>query len=182
MSNFYLGDYAGARYDYNRARSQEKTANNIVTGLGLGATGVLAYSANTLAKANPKKAVKVYQGVDKYVDIGLEKGYEYSNKFVKFISKNKYGKKIVDKLSGWFMKGAKKVGKTESGKKFITKALEKFEKFSNLSSAKRGKYMLLTAGIAALASTAIHLIRQHDRNDGAIDQKYNDIDKLSRVL
>ena len=80
------------------------------------------------------------------------------------------------------MKGAKKVGKTETGKNFITKALDKFVKFCELPEAKRGKYILLTAGVAALAGTAIHIIRNHDRKDGAIEQKYKDINTFSKIL
>ena len=42
--------------------------------------------------------------------------------------------------------------------------------------------MLVAAGLAAVVGGAIHIIRQHDRNDGAIDQKYNDINALSKII
>ena len=45
-----------------------------------------------------------------------------------------------------------------------------------------GYDILLTAGVAALAGTAIHIIRNHDRKDGAIEQKYKDINTFSKIL
>lgn len=182
MSNLLINGYANARYDYNKAKNTEKRINNFAATMGLGATGVIAYSANSIAKSNPKTMVKLYKGADKYVGKGLEKTFEYGGKVLNKINATETGKKITDKISGLFMKGAKKIAKTKTGKNLITKGLEKIEKFCNLSSAKRGKYMLVAAGITAAVGTAIHIIRQHDRNDGAIDQKYKDIEQISKIL
>ena len=182
MSNVNFGSYVGARYDYNRAKNKEKFVNNFGAAVALTGTGVAAYSINTIAKANPKRMIKVYKAADKYVTKGLDLTMTYGGKALEKINSTKIGKKVTTKLGEWFMKGAKKIGKTETGKKLVTKAMDAIEKFASSSSAKRGKYMLVAAGLAAVAGAAIHIIRQHDRNDGAIDQKYSDIKTITQII
>ena len=182
MSNLFIDGYMGARYDFNKAKNNEKFANDFGAAMAVAGTGITAYGVNTMARYNPKTAVKIYKGTDKYAAIGLEKTSKYGKQFLDFINKNKYVKIATDKIGEWFMDGAKRIGKTKTGKNIITKLLEKIEKFCTSSSAKRGKYMLIGAGIAAIAGTLIHIVRQHDRNDGAIDQKYKDINTLSAIL
>ena len=182
MSSVNFGSYVGARYDYNKAKSQEKFANNFGTAVALAGTGGAAYAVNTVAKANPKKMVKLYKAADKYVTKGLDFAMTYGGKALEKINSTKIGNKITTKLGEWITKAGKKIGKTEKGKKVITKVIDAVEKFASSSSAKRGKYMLVAAGLAAVVGGAIHIIRQHDRNDGAIDQKYNDINALSKII
>jgi hypothetical protein len=181
MANLFI-DESYASYSYNSAKNREKLANNVSAVAGLAGVGAIGYGINSLAKSKPIAAGRIYVKADEFVGKGGEVAYKYGKKVIDFINKNKYAKKITDKISDLFMKGAKKVAKTDTGKNILTKSIDKLAKFCDLSSIKRGKYMLLTAGATLLAGTAIHIIRQHDKNDGKIDQKYNDINRLSQIL
>lgn len=177
-----VNGYANARYDYNRARSSEKFANNLGATMAVAATGLSAYGVHAMAKYNPKTTVKIYKATDKYFATGMDNILKYGKKCLDYINKNESVKKVTGKFGEWFKNGFKKIGKTKTGKNIINKVLDKFEKFCTSSSAKRGKYLLVGAGIAAVAGTLIHIVRQHDRNEGAIDQKYKDVNALSAIL
>lgn len=178
MSNLFIGDYAGARYDYNRAKNVEKTCNNLSTVAGLTIAGASAYGVKKLVDVNPKTAKKVYLATDEYVRKGATRAAEYGNKALEWANKNTKVKSLTDKLSGWIGKAVDKFTKSDIGKNIV----KKFNKFMKKSPANRGKYMLLAAGVTALAATVINIVRNHDRKDGAIEQKYNDISTLSRII
>ena len=178
MSNLFVSDYVGARYDYNSAKNTENRINNISTAAGIAVTGALGYGVTHYITKDPAKARKIYQSTNKYANKGYDKALKYGKKALDYVNKNETVKKTTGKISEWLKKGLDAFSKTDIGKVVANK----LDKFSKLSGAKRGKYMLLAVGVAVLGGAIVNMIRQHDRNDGAINQKYKDISTLSRVL
>ena len=178
MSNLFIDGYSGAYYDYNKAKNTEKFTNDTLTTAGVAATGAAAYGVSNFITRDPMKARRIYQATDKYVKQGYNKAADYGKKALDYVNKNETVKKATGKISKWLKKGFDVIADTNFGKNVA----KRFNKFTKLSGAKRGKYMLIAAGVALAGGIIVSLIRNHDRNDGAIDQKYRDINTLSAIL
>ncbi len=168
----------GARYDFKKAEKKEKFFNDLSTNVGVGSTVAAGYGAHALLKNNPKKAIQLYQATDKYLFMGLEKASTFMGKVINKIKGTKVGKKVADKTYN----GLRKAVKNDTVKRSLKKIMNSLEKVVNMSSAKRGKYALLGAGIALATGLVVKMIRNHDKKEGAIEQKYQDMNTLSTIL
>lgn len=172
-----LTGLTGIYYNSN-AEKREKMRNNISTAAGTGAVLATGYGVRKFLQSNPEKAVKLYEAADKYIGAGLEKTFEGFSWVSNQLKKTKIGKKAVDSL----YKGIQKVAKTNTGKKVVKKILSFMDKADKMGAAKRGKYALVAAGLTLAAGLIISMVRNHDKKEGAIEQKYKDINAFASIV
>lgn len=166
-----------------KTKSGEKFQNNMSTLAGLGVLGATPYLVKKGVNALPKEfttkvVTRTGAGIEKAINYTTTKAPQIATK----LKSSKIGTKILDYAG----KAVAKVGNLIKGNatlsKIVNKGAQALEKFVKLPTASKGKYALIAAGIAILAQAAIHIIRNHDRKSGAIDQKYSDLRKEYEVM
>ena len=198
MSNLFVNGMVGARYDYNRVKNAEKCANNLTTAAGAAIlTGVPAAVVYT-AKKKPELAAKVMTRTGKAIEKSAAYVAEKAPKLATKAANTKAGKYVIDKGTILFNKakgtkaGAKifekignafnKIKSWNVTKTIANKVGEYATKFAKAPAATKGKYALIAAGAGLVLYGLGKLVANHYRKDGAIDQKYNDIEKFSQLL
>ena len=180
----------GAIYDYNRARKNEHAANKFSTTLGLGALASTAYLVKEVSKTKPSLARRAEYYTGKYI--------EKTAQYCKDALKSTTGKKITNcitsvnnklKSSALAQKIAKTareiVNKLSSNKtvsNVISKVSKKLQNFPNMSKLSKGRIVLKTAGVALLAYAGFKTITNYYKKEGAIDQKYKDMEVMNKLL
>ncbi len=183
------GTIAGATIK-PKTRNGEHSVNKFSTAVGLGALAATPYLVKQAVKANPELATKVATKVG----AGIEKATEYAakaansdtaRKAINYISaafhkvkSTKIGSKVVDAVT----KFAKKVASNKTVQNVATKASAALKKFAMESPAGKGKIALIATGFALLAYAGYKTITNFYKKEGAIDQKYKDMEIMDKVL
>lgn len=185
------GTIAGAAISKPKTQSGEHTANKFSTAMGLGTLAAAPYLVKNLVKNNPRSTLKIAHKTG----VAIEKGIEYAAKYGKkaldsdFVQKNcrglyvkfkntKIGQKVIDAVN----KGIYKVSSNKTVQKVATKATEALKTFAKSSATKKGLIGLAVAGGALLAYAGIKTITNFFKKEGAIDQKYKDIEVMNNYL
>ena len=173
------GTIAGAAIGKPKTQSGEHAANKFSTAVSLGALATTPYLVKQAVKANPRTYVKVankaghaIEKVIKYVKEPLGKAItnfgKYTRKAISEIKNEKLKNKLFDKFE--------KFGKYEP------KVSKKVEEFLKSSTTKKGAIGLAAAGVALLAYAGIKTITNYYKKEGAIDQKYKDMEVMDNML
>lgn len=184
------GTIAGATIK-PKTRNGEHSVNKFSTAVGLGALAATPYLVKQAVKANPKTAVKIAHATGNAIEKGIKYAAKYGNKALDsdFVQKNcrglyvkfkntKIGQKVIDAVN----KGIYKVSSNKTVQKVATKAAEALKKFASSSTAKKGAIGLVAAGVALLAYAGFKTITNYYKKEGAIDQKYKDMEIMDKVL
>ncbi len=184
------GTVAAATAIRPKTQNGEHAANKISTAVGLGSLAAAPYLVKQAAKANPKLASKAI----KYTGAGIEKAAEYvkktaqsetGKKAASFLSKvfdkvktSKIGSKVINAVKS----GISKIASNKTVKNIATKVADAAKKFMSAPTATKGKYALIAAGIGLLAYAGYKTITGFFKKEGAIDQKYKDMEVMNEVL
>lgn len=184
------GTIAGATIK-PKTRNGEHSVNKFSTAVGLGALAVTPYLVKQAVKANPKTAVKIAHATGNAIEKGIKYAAKYGKKALDsdFVQKNcrglyvkfkntKIGQKVIDAVN----KGIYKVSSNKAVQKVATKAAEALKKFASSSTAKKGAIGLAATGVALLAYAGIKTITNYYKKEGAIDQKYKDMEVMDNML
>ena len=174
------GTIAGAAIGKPKTQSGEHAANKFSTAVSLGALATTPYLVKQAVKANPRTYVKVankaghaIEKVIKYVKEPLGKAITnfgiYTRKAISKIKNEKLKNKLFDKFENFGMKYEPKVSK-------------KVEEFLKSSTTKKGAIGLAAAGVALLAYAGFKTITNYYKKEGAIDQKYKDMEVMDKIL
>lgn len=174
------GTIAGATVAKPKTQKGEHAANKFSTAVSLGALATTPYLVKQAVKANPRTYVKVankaghaIEKVIKYVKEPLGKAItnfgKYIRKAISEIKNEKLKNKLFDKFEKFGMKYEPKVSK-------------KVEEFLKSSTTKKGAIGLAAAGVALLAYGGFKIITNFYKKEGAIDQKYKDMEVMDKIL
>lgn len=185
------GTVAGAAIGRPKTQSGEHAANKFSTAIGLGALATTPYLAKSIVSKNPRTTVKVANQAGKAIEKGIEYAAKYGKKALDsdFVQKNcrglyvkfkntKIGQKVIDAVN----KGIYKVSSNKTVQKIATKAAEALEKFVKSPTTKKGKIGLIVGGAALLAYAGFKTITNYYKKEGAIDQKYKDMNVMNNLL
>ena len=188
------GTVAAATAIRPKTQNGEHAANKISTAVGLGTLAATPYLVKQAVKANPALANKAIQ----YTGAGIEKAAEYVAKYGKKAAQSATGKKAVGFLSKVFDKvkstkiGSKVINTIKSGiskiasnstvKNIATKVADAAKNFMKAPTATKGKYALIAAGVGLLAYAGYKTITGFFKKEGAIDQKYKDMEVMDKML
>lgn len=177
------GTIAAAAVARPKTQKGEHNLNKFSTAIGLGSLAATPYLVKQAVKANPALATKVATKVGS----GIEKAAEYATKYgqkavnsaaFNKVKSTKIGSKVIDAVT----KVAKKVTSNKTVQKVDTKTAEALKKFASSSAKQKGVYALAAAGVALLAYAGIKTITNFYKKEGAIDQKYKDMEIMDKVL
>ena len=191
------GTVAAATAIRPKTQNGEHAANKISTAVGLGTLAAAPYLVKQAVKANPKTAVKIAHATGNAIEKGAEYAVKYGKKSLEFIKKtagtekgskvvsfvqklkkSKLGSKIMDKIYSV----TQTISKNATVQKVSTKVAEALKKFAKSSTTKKGVIGLAAAGVALLAYAGIKTITNYYKKEGAIDQKYKDMEVMNEVL
>jgi len=185
------GTVAGAAIGKPKTQSGEHAANKLSTGVTLGALAATPYLVKSIVTKNPRSTVKIANQAGKTIEKGIEYAAKYGKKALDsdFVQKNcrglyvkfkntKIGQKIIDAVN----KGIYKVSSNKTVQKVVTKATEALKTFAKSSATKKGLIGLAVAGGALLAYAGIKTITNFFKKEGAIDQKYKDMEVMNNYL
>ncbi len=174
-----------------KTQSGEHAANKFSTVAGLGTLAVTPYLVKSIVTKNPRSTVKIANQAGKTIEKGIEYAAKYGKKALNsdFVQKNcrglyvkfkntKIGQKIIDAVN----KGIYKISSNKTVQKVVTKATEALKTFAKSSTAKKGAIGLVAAGVALLAYAGIKTITNYYKKEGAIDQKYKDMEVMDNML
>ena len=174
-----------------KTQSGEHAANKFSTVAGLGTLAATPYLVKSIVTKNPRSTVKIANQAGKTIEKGIEYAAKYGKKALNsdFVQKNcrglyvkfkntKIGQKIIDAVN----KGIYKISSNKTVQKVVTKATEALKTFAKSSTAKKGAIGLVAAGVALLAYAGIKTITNYYKKEGAIDQKYKDMEVMDNML
>jgi len=184
----------GAIYNYDSARKNEHTKNKCTTAAGLGTLAASSLTLQYLSNKNPEYLKNIQNKTGKYVEnaqnyvktkyfqvVDSEKGRkiieQIKQKYSEF-KKTDLGSKITEKINSI----AEKIKSDKSIKKIIKEIDSKWHKFTKGRKFTKGKYALVTAGIGIVSYVAHKLISNYYKKEGAIDQKYKDMEVMNKIL
>ena len=184
----------GAIYDYNRARSNEHAVNKFSTALGLSTLAAGSLILQHTANENPKYIRKFEYKTGKYIEkvqnyihskynklVNSENGKkiieQVRNKYSGFV-KSDFGSKITEKINSV----AEKFKSEKNIQKITNEISKKWHKFTNGCKVTKGKYALVAAGIGLVSYLAHKIISNYFKKEGAIDQKYKDMNVMNNIL
>ena len=163
-----------------KTQSGEHAANKFSTAVSLGALATTPYLVKQAVKANPRTYVKVankaghaIEKVIKYVKEPLGKAITNFGKYIRKAISDIKNEKLKNKLFDKFEK---------FGMKYEPKVSKKVEEFLKSSTTKKGAIGLAAAGVALLAYAGLKTITNYYKKEGAIDQKYKDINVMNNIL
>ena len=181
-----------------KTQNGEHLQNKFTTVAGLGALAAAPYGVKYLIKNNPETAAKVFEKTGSFIEKAAKYTADKAPKLYEKIAKSKAGQKAAEyikkgKTSSFGQKLTKYVAETFSKVKTYvaknktisnaaTKIANAAEKFVKAPTAAKGKYALLAAGVGLLAYTAFKGITNYYKKEGAIDQKYKDIEIMSKLV
>ena len=184
-----------------KTQSGEHAANKFSTVAGLGTLAVTPYLVKQAAKANPKAAEKIAHATGNAIEKGAEYAVKYGKKAGEYIKKaaaSENGKKVVsfaEKVVNKFKNSkicskiikkvgeiANKVASNATVQKTIAKVTEGLKTFAKSSTTKKGLIGLAASGVALLAYAGIKTITNYYKKEGAIDQKYKDMEVMDKML
>lgn len=148
-------------------QNEEHFANRFSTGLALGTLTATPILAGEIAKKKPHLYYKVAQKTGEYIE-----------KAIKYVKSNSFGAQMIDKIKS----GVKEISKNKSAQEVTAKITKKLQKFAKSSTAKKGKTGLIVAGTVLLALAGIKTITNYFKKEGAIDQKYKDMEVMNNLL
>ena len=198
---FVGGTAAGASVAKPKTQKGEHNFNKFQTTVRLGALAATPFLVKEAVKANPRGAVKLAQhtGAEivkakrfavEYYQKGLayikkaansengKKAVSFAEKVINKFKNSKIGKNIINNV----VKIAKKVSSNATVQKVATKAAEALQKFAKASTAKKGAIGLVAAGTALLVYAGLKTITNYYKKEGAIEQKYKDIEVMNNIL
>lgn len=174
-----------------KTQSGEHAANKLSTGVTLGALAATPYLVKSIVTKNPRSTVKIANQAGKTIEKGIEYAAKYGKKALNsdFVQKNcrglyvkfkntKIGQKIINAVN----KGIYKISSNKTVQKVVTKATEALKTFAKSSTTKKGAIGLVAAGVALLAYAGIKTITNYYKKEGAIDQKYKDMEVMDKIL
>lgn len=184
----------GAIYDYNRAKSNEHAANKFSTAVGLSTLAAGSLILQHTANKNPVYIKKVEYNTGKYVEkiqnyihkkyykaVHSKKGQiiieQIKNKYSE-LKKSNLGTKISERISSI----TEKIKSNKSVQKNINDIITKWHKFTKGCKVTKGKYALVAAGIGLVSYLANKIISNYYKKEGAIDQKYRDVEVMNNIL
>lgn len=188
------GTIAAATVARPKTQKGEHNANKLSTALGLGSLAATPYLVKQVVKTNPALATKVATKVG----AGIEKAAVFANKYgqkaiqsgagqktISFVTKvfNKIkGSKIGAKIVNGVSKVVQKVKSNGAVKNIATKVADALKKFAKASPTGKGKMALIAAGVGLLAYAGYKTITNFFKKEGAIDQKYKDMEIMDKAL
>ena len=156
-----------------QTKGEEHFQNRMSTAATIGLIGATPFAVKHVIKAKPglvsKVALKTGNAVEKVM-------VYVADKFPKIIVKvknTKIGAKVLEYAAKAGTKVKEFIVSSPSLKKYATKAIDVLEKFAKATTATKGKYALLAAGVSLLAYTAFKTVTNYYKKEGAIDQKYS---------
>ena len=156
----------------------EQAANNLQTGLALGALAGMPY-ATKLVPA--KSACKIFQNTGFAVEKAINYVGNKSPKIIQQLTDKLNSTKLGPKILETGHKVANKVTGFVKNNKVLSEIVNKskgaLNKFMNASTKQKGKYALIATGVTLLAGLATKVITNHYKKSGAIDYKYNELYK-----
>lgn len=183
-----------------KTQSGEHAANKFSTVAGLGTLAVTPYLVKQVVKANPKAAEKIAHATGNAIEKGAEYAVKYGKKAGEYIKKaatSENGKKVVSfaekvvnkfkntKFGEKILNMINKAGKTKiKGKpvEILFDLATNLRKFIEAPAAKKGKIAIVASGVALLAYAGIKTITNYYKKEGAIDQKYKDMEVMDKML
>ena len=183
-----------------KTQSGEHAANKFSTVAGLGTLAVTPYLVKQAVKANPELAKKVATKTGVAIEKGAEYAVKYGKKAGEYIKKaaaSENGKKVISfaekvvnkfkntKFGEKILNMINKAGKTKiKGKpvEILFDLANNLRKFIEAPAAKKGKIAIVAAGVALLAYAGIKTITNYYKKEGAIDQKYKDMEVMDNML
>lgn len=160
------------------AQKREKMRNDGVAVAKIGAVGATVLGAQKYLSNHPDKAAKLYTNTGTYLTKGFSKARGFLTKCLEKINNTNLGKNVLDKVQS----GLNSIKNTGIGKKVANTVIKYADKISKMPVDKLGKYSLATAGIVLAAGLIIKAVRSHDKKEGAIEQKYKDINAFTSIM
>ncbi|MBR1461089.1 hypothetical protein IJ596_05605 [bacterium] len=153
----------------------EKVRNNAQTAAGMAALTVLPFAAKEIVSRNPQTAEKVAQKAGTLMEKGIKYVVENTPKVIAKMRKSKMGQKIVNVVAKAGLKVLDLFEKNPKIGNAAEKVVNALEKFSKSSTATKGKIGLIAVGAAALLAGVNKLFKNYYKNEGKIEQKYEDL-------
>lgn len=173
------GTIAGAAIK-PKTRNGEHSVNKFSTAVGLGALAATPYWVKQAVKANPRTYVKVANKAGHAIEKGIKYVKEPLGKAI--TNFGKYIRKAISEIKNEKLKN-KLFDKFEKfGMKYEPKVSKKVEEFLKSSTTKKGAIGLVAAGVALLAYAGFKTITNYYKKEGAIDQKYKDMEVMDNML
>lgn len=195
------GTAVGTAVAKPKTQKGEHNLNKFQTTIGLGALAATPFLVKEAVKANPRGTVKLAQHTGAAIEKGAEYAVKYGKKGLEYIKKaansengakvisnvkyavnkfkhSKIGKQIINSFS----KFKQIVGSNATVQKVVVKAEEALKNFAKAPATKKGKIGLIAAGVALLAYAGIKTITNFYKKEGAIDQKYKDMQVMNNIL
>lgn len=189
MSELFVNGIVGAQhYEYNRAKKAEKRANNLSTITGTAVLAGIPYAVSKFKLLDTVPMARAEYFLSNKIEKVMEKFTKYCRNAHDYAMKtlnntrtnnpklyNKFAKSKVAELLD-------KIINSGTTWDTICKIKGKYRDFKQLSKINQGKKVFITVGIGLLACAGYKLLSHYFRKDGAIDQKYNDIENFSKLL
>ncbi len=168
-----VGVVAATAFQKANTEGAEKRKNNLSTALGLGALGGLAYAGKEFVKKNPQVVEKAGLKATSFMQKVVNLASKNATKILEKVNNTKVGNKVLTSISkaGSVLKG--KLANSSLWGKISNKITNFIGKFNGMSAAGKGKFGLITAGVALLAAVGLNLVKNHYKKEGAIEQKYD---------
>ena len=183
----------------------EHNLNKFTTAVGLGSLAATPYIVKNVVKNHPVTSTRIAGKTGAVIEAGTEYAVKYGKKAANYVSKSYdkiactetggkaikilqkafskvknsvFGKKLTEKIAS----GLNKIKSNVTVQKAVTKAAEALKNFASSSTIKKGAIGLIAAGVALLAYGGFKIITNFYKKEGAIDQKYKDIEVMDKYL
>ena len=157
----------------------EKVRNTAKTATGMAAIIATPFAVQGFVSRKPEVAEKVAAKAGTLIEKGLKYLADKTPVVVNKIKTSKVGKKALEVLDkpGRKVVGALKdaLKKSPKAEGIVDKVVKAFKEFPSLPAVKKGRVGIAVAGVALLATAAAKLLKNYYKNEGKIEQKYEDL-------